>query len=165
MILDKYFRRPVFWDYIFGISISGILALLSFDKKIHIAKPEILFGLISDLATIALTIAGFILTLMTVLISFKSSVKKTNTELAEGEKPFEAFFSSGLYFETIKHLKNAIKSLVFIALAGYSLKLIVNTEINEFIFAFDILGVVIVFLTVSRSLLILTKIVEIQQEL
>jgi hypothetical protein len=164
MILDSYFRRPVFWDYLFGISISVILTLLSIAKRIYIASPETLFGLISDLATIALTMAGFILTLMTVLISFKSSVKKNVEEYREEENPFDAFFWSKLYFETIKHLKNAIKSLAFIALAGYILKLIVNTGTYEYIFTFDVLGVVVVFFTVSRALIILTKIVEFQRE-
>ncbi|CAM4306048.1 hypothetical protein SAMN06265348_110268 [Pedobacter westerhofensis] len=165
MILDHYFARPLFWDYLLGAIVCLLLEFAKY-KGLHVApENDTLISTTTDLSTISLTIAGFILTLLTVLITFKgSTVQSPNTENSVEPRVFDAFFETGLYYLTIKHLSNGIKSLSFIALIGYSLKLTLAKAYVPYMLYFGIFGLIIVVLTIWRSLLILAKIVALQRE-
>jgi hypothetical protein len=163
--LDIYFRRPVLWDYISALVICFVGGIL-FDKGyLVIPKEDYVMSMASDLSNISLTLAGFILTLLTVLITFKSGTSKRpeqdNLE-SDNTTVFELFFSSDLYFQTVKHFKNCIKSLIIITVIGYSLKLGINQGHYSYNFFFNLFGLVIVILTLWRSLLILSKIIKMQ---
>lgn len=163
MIIDKYFRRPIFWDYLFTTIVVGCVMFLKFKSVIKLPKEEYVYSIISDLSTVSLTMVGFILTLVTVLISFKSSSKVTKELVNEKTGIFDAFFASQLYFETIRHLKNGIKSLTLVSLSGYFLKLMAGEMNYQYLFFFCFVGITIILLTVCRSLLILNSIIKIQQ--
>lgn len=160
-MLDKYFTRPLLWDYIAALIIIAASVILNYKGCLTIPKEEYVNSTTSDLTTIALTLAGFILTLLTVLITFKSTAKKKN-EVNEDDSVFELFFATDLYFQTVKHLKNCIKSLIFICLCGYIIKL--GVQKYHYLFFFNFLGIAIIVLTLLRSLLILTKIVDLQKQ-
>lgn len=163
-MIDNYFKRPVFWDYLLGISITGIIMFIFNRVGFHIPKDETILSIISDLSTVALTLSGFILTLLTVLISFKSTAKSKKDIKFEADSLYEIFYSTSLYFETVRHLKNGIISLTFVAIIGYTLKLTINTCYYSFLFSFNLLSLIIIFLTLWRCLLILSKIIKIQKE-
>lgn len=162
-MIDKYFKKPIFWDYCFSTIVILVVLFLQHKNIIAMPKEEYLYSIISDLSTVSLTMVGFILTLVTVLISFKSSGKVNKDNVKETDSVFDIFFASRLYFETIKHLKNGIKSLTFIALLGYTLKLTVSHVNYEYLFLFCFMGLSIILMTVGRSLLILSSIIKIQQ--
>jgi len=92
MIYDIYFKRPLWWDY----SIATGLALVSFlaiEKSYLKLPPEAeSISILSDLTNISLTISGFILTLLTVLITFKSGSKTKKINLDSTEPLFECSF-------------------------------------------------------------------------
>lgn len=163
-MLDRYFKRPLFWDYILASVLSGVMIVLFRKNYISLPKDEFALSITSDLATIALTLAGFILTLLTILITFKSGSKisKTNYD-DENETVFDLFFASELYFETIKHLKGCVKSLVFVAVFGFSLKLGLTQTYYKYLFFFNVFGLAIIVVTLWRSLLILGKIIKMQK--
>jgi len=163
-MIDAYFKSPIFWDYFFAALLSSGAIILWNNHLIISPKEEYLYSFVSDLATIALTMAGFILTLLTVLISFKSTSKQKRDSISESDTVFELFFSTQLYFETVIHLKNAIKSLTLMAVVGYCIKLTLNLKNYPVLFIYNIFGIIIVFFTVWRCLLILSKIIKIQQE-
>ena len=163
-MIDKYFIRPVFWDYFLGISITGIIFLLVRKTCFQIPKDETLISIVSDLSTVALTLSGFILTLLTVLISFKSTAKSKKDINFQSDTLYEIFYSTDLYFETVRHLKNAIISLTFTALIGYSLKLALDSKYYILLFAFNLFSLIVIFFTLWRCLLILSKIIKIQKE-
>ncbi|WP_418650140.1 hypothetical protein [Tenacibaculum aestuariivivum] len=117
----------------------------------------------SDLSNIGLTCTGFILTLLTVLITFKSSSKVSKENYSNENSLFEMFFASDLYFMTVKILKNCIKSLIFISVFGYSLKLGLKQEYLKFTFFYNVLGLTVLALTLWRCLMILTKILKMQE--
>lgn len=162
-MIDTYFKRPLVWDYVAGVVIAIGSMVLYKKQIILLPKEEYLYGVVSDISTISLTLAGFILTLLTVLISYKSSAKKISTAPSETDTVYDIFFSTRLYFETIKHLKNAIKSLTLLALAGYLLKLTLSSNNSYILFSYNSLAITIVCLTLWRCLLILSKIVKLQQ--
>jgi hypothetical protein len=163
-MIDKYFIRPVLWDYFFAIFISIIVTVLCKRSILTIPSEEHLYSIVSDLCTIALTMTGFILTLLTVLISFKSTLKIKQQDNLESNNLYELFFSTNLYFETVRHLKNAIKSLTVIAVVGYIFKLSLNCENYPVLYIYNVFGIVIIFLTLWRCLIILSKIIKLQQE-
>ncbi len=163
MIIDKYFRRPLVWDYLIAATFAAVALLMLNRGIISLPKEEYVYGMISDLATVSLTMVGFILTLVTVLISFKSTNKVNPSALKPTDSTFDVFFASHFYFQTIKLLKNGIKSLTLTALTGYCLKLVVDHLYYKILFIFCFIGLIIILMTVGRCLLILTRIIKIQQ--
>lgn len=163
-MLDNYFKRPLFWDYTIATIITAVFIIFYYNKILTIPKEEYLFSISSDLSTVALTLAGFILTLITVLISFKvGNSKKRNLNVEEASL-FEIFFNTELYNTTVGFLKNCIKSLMFVAVLGYSIKLLFNFHSYLYLYFYIFFGLMIIIFTLWRSLLILTKILEIQQD-
>lgn len=164
MILNKYFRRPLFWDY----SLCFIICILSIylyrKNKIILPTASESISVTTDVTTISLTLSGFILTLLTVLITFKSGSNIKKIENENSETVFNLFFASSYYFETIKHLKNCIKSLIFIAVIGFGIKLFINQNFRIYAFFFNEIGLTIIILTIWRCLLILNKILDFQKE-
>lgn len=163
MILDKYFKQPLFWDYIISSIITIIFIVLYNYDFINLPKIDRSLSITSDLSNVGLTSAGFILTLLTVLITFKSSSKISKENYTDDNTLFELFFTSDLYFQTVKILKNCIKSLIFISVFGYCLKIGLTQTKLQFTFFYNIFGLAIISLTLWRCLLILTKILKMQE--
>lgn len=163
-MLDQYFKKPIFWDYAIASIVTCVAFILCNYHLFLIPKEEYLISIASDLSTISLTLAGFILTLMTVLISFKASNETKKNNDAADLNLFEMFFNSKLYFQTVQFLKNGIKSLIFISVLGYVIKLLFNQGKYHLLYFYNYFGLVIIVLTLWRSLIILTKIIKIQEE-
>lgn len=162
-MLDKYFKHPVVWDYMIAAGIVSIVFKLVILGYLNVPTEDHLYSTVSDMSTVGLTMAGFILTLLTVLISFKSTNKVNADDIGEDDKVFDIFFASKLYFSTVEILKNAIKSLTIVSLSGYTLKLFLKSTNNNILYFFCIAGATIILLTVWRCILILTRIIKIQE--
>lgn len=162
-MLDRYFIKPLFWDYTFALLIVATVYSLHVKGIIAVPKESYYITIATDLSNIGLTSSGFILTLLTVLITFKSGSDSTTEKLAKVTSTFELFFGSSLYFETVKHLKNCIKSLIFISIVGFSLKIGLPETYRTPLYFYNILGLVIIVLTLWRCLLILSKILQMQK--
>ena len=162
-MIDFYFRRPLLWDFILASFLSGFLTYIFCHNNLPMPDRDKLNSIVSDLSTISLTLAGFVLTLLTVLISYKSSFE--DSKGTDGPKnTFQYFFATSFYFQTVRHLKEAILSLTIIALLGYVLKLTIPDVKNFILFGFDIYGVATVLFTLWRCLTILSKIIKLQQD-
>ncbi|CAI9682030.1 hypothetical protein HZQ11_12915 [Elizabethkingia anophelis] len=163
MIYDFYFKKPVFWDYIIALGIMLLLYLAYQKSRLSIPDAQDSYSLTGDLTNITLTLAGFILTILTVLITFKDSsndVQITDDNVSS----FNKFFSTDFYYETVKHLKNCIKSIIFISAIGFFIKLFMLNELRKFFFFYNVLGLTITILTVYRCLLILSKVLVLQKK-
>lgn len=163
-MLNVYFRRPILGDIFIAVFFTAVVTYMYRRLGITLPKSEMVLSTISDLSTVSLTLAGFILTLLTVLISFKSSSKPRDEIKLLKDSIYEIFFASNLYFETVKHLKNAVLSLTILAIFGYSLKLLIGAQFISIIMIYIVFSLVIVFLTLWRCLFILSKIIEIQKK-
>ncbi|SFN06194.1 hypothetical protein SAMN05421594_0734 [Chryseobacterium oleae] len=161
MILDKYFTRPVFWDFCISIIVTLFVFYAIGNNWIKLPKVADTYSLTGDLTNIALTLAGFILTILTVLITFKdnSASRSGNIE----ESAFGRFFASDFYYETVKHLKNCIKEIITIASIGFFIKLFVPENYRPYFFYYNAFGVMITIFTVWRCLIILSKILVLQR--
>jgi hypothetical protein len=163
MLLDKYFIRPVFWDYTIALLFVCIAAISNFMGFYCYPDRDYDLSVATDLASIGLTSSGFILTLLTVLITFKSSSNLTKEAIKEENTVFELFFTSDLYFETVKYLKNCFKSLVFISVLGFIFKIIVIKQVEHLFFYYNIFCLTIIVMTLWRCVLILSKVLEMQK--
>lgn len=168
-MLDKYFHYPLLIDLLVSVLVSiGCFILLKY-SFISLPNSELLLSTTSDIANVSFTSAGFVLTFLTLLVSFKSSTKpfkKNNTKSLEDnykdETLFNLFLSSSLYNETIKHLKNGVKELIIVAISGYAFKLTLPLNFVEVLFYFNIIGLVLIALVLWRCLLVLSGVLKVQ---
>ena len=156
MILDYYFRRPVFWDYLISIVVSGSLLYCFTQLNIIIPKGSDSYSSTGDISNIAFTMAGFILTILTVLITFKDSTGENINNA------FARFFNSGYYHQTVEYLKNCIKSIIIVAIVGFFLKIFIPEDYRNYLFFFNVFALLVTFLSIWRCILILSKILVLQ---
>lgn len=159
MILDVYFRRPIFWDYLLSIIICSAVFIAVQFKKVSLPQIQDSYSLTGDLTNIALTLVGFVLTILTLLITFKEN---SATNSSADKKVFTSFFSTAYYHETVRHLKNCIKSITLIAAIGFSLKLFLSADLRGYLFYYNAFGILIIMLSIGRCLIILGKILDLQ---
>ncbi|QHS56937.1 hypothetical protein GWR56_15795 [Mucilaginibacter sp. 14171R-50] len=162
-MVDWYFKRALLVDYFISAVVSGIAYCFYYRYNFAIPENEVLLSLTGDLSTISLTFAGFILTLLTILITFKTTAHIPTDENQHLIPLFDIFFYTPLYFTTITLLKNAIKSLIVIAMIGYVLKLVLHSTTIRYLIFFDIVSICVITLTLWRNLTILTLIMALQR--
>ena len=162
--MNTYFKSPILWDYFLITIINILLCVLVNQNILLIPNDDYNLSMTSDISNIGFTSAGFVLTFLTLLITFKSSTTTNKETGDETDTLFNLFLATGLYDETIKHLKNAVKSLIFMAIIGYSFKLLLNPTHQYLTYYFNISGVFLTAITLWRCLIILTKILKMQKE-
>ncbi|MCO6357397.1 hypothetical protein [Roseivirga pacifica] len=171
ILLDRYFKYPILYDVIIGLTISSITFLLQLKEVLQIEEERV-FQTLSDVSNISLTLTGLILTMLTVLITFKSNamVKDQKSELTEKEvennEPnlFELFFQSELYFVTVSHLKGSIAVLLLCSTIGYALRFLLNDTLLYFSYSFNWLGLSIIVLAIVRTVIQVNEILSLQKK-
>jgi hypothetical protein len=162
-LLDLYFKHPIKWDYFMCAVIIVAIIFGVYFSYIEIPKNSQILEVLTDISNTSFTSTGFILTILTVIITFKStSAKKTN--ISDHDSALDLFFNNDLYPLTTLHLKNCIKSLIFIAITGYFLKNLIPYESQYLLFYYNTLGLGILSLTLFRCLLILNKVLDLQNK-
>jgi hypothetical protein len=161
-ILDLYFKRPILWDCLLSLFMVFLIEKLLVYFKIGMPEKDQILSVISDLSNISLTSSGFILTLLTLLITFKSSSRLKLEDANSDNSRFEIFFASHLYFVTVKLLKYCIISLIVVSIIGYCLKL-VSVSNSGYLFKIGVVMLFLLVMTLLRCLLILTKVLELQK--
>ena len=162
--MNYYFKFPIFFDLLIASFIALILKYCIAFDLLNFPDETQNLSLTSDLANISLTSAGFVLTLLTVLITFKSSSKITKESKISDQSVFELFFATKLYGQTVHILKYCVISLLVISLFGYVLKLMIPGQETKVFFYFNSCSIVILFLTLCRCLFILNRIIRFQTE-
>jgi hypothetical protein len=162
-MLDRYFKYPVIADATLGLVLNLVLWLLFKAGSITLPEKTIDVSISTDISTIALTLAGFVLTLLTVLVTFKTAAKVPNEYDAFNTSVFDRFFSSSYYGRTIELLKGSIVILIFVSVLGFVLKLTLRGNCINYIFFANCFGLLIIVTTLWRCLIILTNIVKLQQ--
>tara|TARA_R110001606_G_scaffold312466_2_gene459183 strand:+ start:1381 stop:1893 length:513 start_codon:yes stop_codon:yes gene_type:complete len=162
-IIDTYYKRPVLYDYLLSIILIGVFVF--FDEKfdLKIIESNLGIDLSSDIGTVGLTVSGFILTLATILITFKSGQLLSDENLDDYSSPFKIFLSSRLYRQAINILKFGVLSLVTISILIFVFK-ILSGNLNPRITLFaNIVGLVIISTTFIRCFYVLNIILKMQE--
>ena len=162
-ILDTYYKHPIRYDYL--ISILVIVASYYLDKYDYIEIPNIVFSndFASDIGAIGLTFSGFILTLITILISFKSSQLSEPESLNNNSNAFKIFLASDLYSDSIKILQKGVISLIVISFIIFTAKLFFVNKTFNYLFFLNITGLIIILSTFFRCYYVLSLILRMQK--
>lgn len=89
-LLDKYYQRPLLYDILLtlGILVSLYICNQKFDFDLVLEEEA------GNLGSIGLTISGFILTLLTILLTVKSNIIVRGEKIDENPNAFQVFLAS-----------------------------------------------------------------------
>lgn len=156
VILDAYLFLPITIDFI-------IAAIVWYVGKNHpifsieIPKQETLGNIMSNLIGIDISLAGFILTALTIIVSLKSNLLSKSEELLS---PMESLFSGTHYDEIVSTFKKAIIELSICGGLLYVVWLFDGNDKIDFWFRCVISAIICTSLVVFRSLYVLFEILR-----
>lgn len=155
-ILDGYVKRALLYDLLIIVTVMLIIYLKK--DAFYIPKDRSsMDNLISNIISTVVSFTGFILASLTIIVTVKANVKiKSLEEAANG---MELILASENYKKIITVFKDAIIELVLVLLLLYlSWMPIINlSSLHMSLLA--ILGIAVIILSVSRTLLILFVII------
>jgi hypothetical protein len=155
--LDFYLRTPVKCDFfIVGFCILIWHSLSNYFSFSIDSENNKLSEISAEIGTVLITIAGFILTIITIIVTFKNSI-----EPKKNESNNDLFYNSNFYPVTIKLLKNCVKLLLFLFLVIYIARLLYPIS-DIIMFYINFSALVFSVLVFMRFLLILKIIISFQ---
>lgn len=170
-LIDFYLRRPVLYDLVLVIVILLLINILQSYSLLFPFDCKIMKSLNSDLISTSISLAGFVLASLTIIVTFKDSVNSrfnieqiANTKKNQKDNGRDLFFQSKHYFPTVKVFFSA--SLILLLLFFLLSVIKVSAElISPNIYALLIIGgLVIIVTTVLRSLYLLLQIIKLQNQ-
>ena len=164
-MIESYFKRPILYDYIVAFIIIAIILTIDYTNVI-INNSIIIksYDFSSDIGAIGLTISGFILTLVTILITLKSGQIISDEELKNDSSLFKIFLASNLYFKSLRILKNGVLSLIAICFLIYVLKLILTRSYYIILFYTNLVALLIIITTFLRCFYVWNLIMKMQKK-
>jgi ABC-type multidrug transport system permease subunit len=160
-LLELYLRKPVLYDILIGGFLTGTIITFSCANVIKVPDEIVCLELISDVSNMSFTSTGFVLTILTVLITFKAGSRKREN-IKEYETPLNLFFQTPLYKKTTDILKGCIKVLIFVALTSFLAKALFAVNGAFYLFFYGLLCIFVLSLTLVRCVLILGKVLGLQ---
>lgn len=166
-ILDKYIKYPLLYDLIIVSIFILVKHILSNKNIISINIPlETLKSVVSDIISTTISLAGFILASLTIIVTFKDNINHkeiyNKIEAKIDLTGMELLFTSKHY----KRIVGVFSWACIIFLAIFFLisivKLFLDKIDDDFILDLIILSFVTLSATIFRCLLILHKIIKIQ---
>jgi hypothetical protein len=157
IFFDFYFKTPVIYDFfIVGVITIAWYFLSKYYGLSIDSKNNKLSEISAEIGTIVITIAGFILTIITIIVTFKNTI-----EPKKKESNNDLFYNSDFYPLTIKLLKNCVKLLLFLFLVIYIARLLHPISDNV-LFYINFSALIFSILVFLRFLLILKIIISFQ---
>lgn len=161
-LLDFYLKRPFIYDLIISVFFGIVFWFLVTNGCINFESSEIIQSINTDLISVTISLAGFILASLTIIVTFKDSVDAKGKKLEEVETGKDLFFSSGSYFTSVKVFYRSAIILLLMFLVLSLAKLVKIDVDNIFYSLFSVVCIVIITLTVLRSLYLLIMIIKLQ---
>lgn len=161
-ILDIYYKKPFIFDVIINVVI--ILGALIVEKNSYY-KFE--FDSNSQMIpSIGITISGFILTMLTILLTLKSNsiISNDKNKNSPGiyENNFKVFLSSNLYSKSITILKNGVIYLLMISFLTLGISVILNPIYSSIGLYLNLVCLVSTILVFLRSFYVINLIFKMQ---
>lgn len=159
-LVDSYLQYALFID----IAVIGILWLLN--SKVHLFEFEFEFksktehlSLIENIIGASISLAGFILASLTIIVAIRSNILSKQPE--SSENPLELFFASGTYKAIVKVFKIAITELVLCFIVSYIITISSANLENNFLFKSLIGLIYLVSVSTMRSLFVLFLLIDV----
>jgi hypothetical protein len=159
-VMNIYFRWPIFFDVMLSIGASYQLSKYLFECDEMLDRSNLL-SVISSLVSTCVSLAGFILAALTIIITFKSNLKAKG--IAEADDAMELILSSKHYESIVSVFKTAIIEFVIITIALYLISAASSQFTISALSIVTINGIVITSLTIWRSLFVLFRILKMEK--
>lgn len=169
LILNTYIKRPLLWDLIICIVFCFALYYTSFKFNINfnITLDEFRSSA-SDLISTSISLAGFVLASLTIIVTFKDNITHKERSITPEEKAkqdvsgIEILFSSKHYNRIVGVFSWAAFIFLIIFL-NYSILKVIAAKIPPHLLIYIISsGILLTTLTIFRSLLILYNVIKLQ---
>lgn len=156
---DFYFKIPILCDFVL-ILILWVLSLYVSCPLIKVLDKEALLNYLSNLVATSVTLAGFIIAALTILVTVKSSLKARGFE--DAENALEYIFSTKHYECIIKVFIRSIIELVLILIALYVVWLVSENIQENNLYRILIFSTFGVLTSLLRSLFVLFKVLSLE---
>lgn len=160
-LTDKYLIAPIFFDVLIGILLSLILyfkPVLQLSKEVIASLNDIHASLIDT----SISLAGFILAALTIIVTFKANISYKSKPLEEAATGMELLFSSKLYLKIVNVFKWAIIELVFNAILLYLFGIFSANFISFIYLAVALIGLMAVFGSIFRCMYVMFAVINIE---
>ncbi|MFY0608528.1 MAG: hypothetical protein JXR10_17560 [Cyclobacteriaceae bacterium] len=163
-LFDIYLEIPVISDVIIVILFSVILYFIDQTIDLKVDK-SIVASVNTDLISNSISLVGFVLAALTIIITFKENTKtydekQVKRELNKGVS-FH-FFNSRHYDKTVKVFYGASFELLFIFIASILLKFFIPLHLGAWYNYILVFLVSLMCITVLRCLIILYMVIKLQ---
>ncbi|RDY58386.1 hypothetical protein DX873_15390 [Flagellimonas nanhaiensis] len=159
-ILDIYYRRPLLFDFLINIAAVSLIFFIeykgyyafSFDKTSQV------------IPSIGITISGFILTVLTILLTLKSSlITKEENGLKETlRNNFSIFLASDLYSKAISVLRNGVIYLLIVSFVTLGISVVLKNVYAAIGLYLNVVCFIFTLLVFLRSFYVLNLIFKMQ---
>lgn len=157
-VLDKYYNRPLLYDCIISsIVMIGVYIIdksFNLDLKLKENSP--------NLGSIGLTISGFIMTLLTILLTVKSNNIIRGEDSKTSNNAFHIFLSSPLYSKSITILKSGVLILLFISFGTLAISVLGKELYSKFGFYINAICLLFILITFLRCFHVINMILRMQ---
>ena len=155
LVLDWYLRHPLKYDVV--ISLLLVIGLHHWAERIPLASFD-RGSIISSLAGTAVSLAGFILAALTIIVTFRANVASKG--VMESSSGMEIVFNGPAYREIVSVFKGAIVGLTICTLVLYTAMLFGANLPPRWINLLNVVGLSEIILAITRCLFVLFKVVE-----
>ena len=124
-------------------------------------KKDINISIIGNIIGASISLAGFILASLTIIVAIRSNIKSKNPEQAQTS--LELFFSVDTFKTIVKVFKIAIIELVICFIISYILWAVSANTSNEFIFKSIVSIIFLMSVSTIRSLFVLFLLIDVSE--
>lgn len=171
-ILNIYIKRPLLWDIIIAALICFLYNFLLKKIPLNISiNQDLITSIFSDLIGTSISLAGFVLASLTIIVTFKDNItQKANANLSNVDESnddnnpsgIELLFSSKHYGRIVGVFTWAVFIYLLLFLILSFFKLFVGKIEESFYVYLCIVPIVLITLTIFRSVLVLYRIIKLQ---
>jgi hypothetical protein len=157
-VLDVYFKFPIIWDAVLGVLLAAVLYL---GKTRMSVDTKDISGVQNSLAGTAISLAGFILTSLTIIVTLRANLSYKGVE--GSSNGLELILNSWAYKKIVNIFKGAIQKLVIVAFVLYAAMLVNKNDAYESVLlALSGASLLSIAFTTLRCLYILFTLVELE---
>jgi hypothetical protein len=158
-ILNIYIKRPLLYDIAVSILFCYIFHLTTVKFKVVIAiDNELVKSIISDLINTSISLAGFVLASLTIIVTFKDNISNKS----ENNSGIGLLFSSKHYSRIVGVFVWAVFIFLIMFLILSISKLFIDKLPNQYHVYYCLIPICLITFTILRSLLVLYSIIKLQ---
>lgn len=155
--MNLYLRWPIFWDILIGCIAAAIVAIfLGF--PVEKFKVSDLRDIQQSFIDTSISLAGFILAVLTIIVTFKANV--SYKKIQHTETSLDLLFNSEVYFTIVNLLKWTILELLINAFLLYYFRIFTNYFVESINLSVLVLTFFLVFGAIFRSLYVMFIVVN-----